>query len=242
MSNKQGFREAYSSLSGIDIKAVIGGVAFANLQAISFSITREKAPWYSMGSPSPRGYARGKRGIAGSMVFIMIDEHTILAGINSVGKTSSKNYGKHSFVVDKNQRRPAQKFTDLSQFQNTTKIELEKSATTIDVTAVDGFTLSTPSVTNLDQTWNRSPAWYVDQLPPFDVTLTGVNELGHAATMSVIGAEFMNEGYGISIDDIVSEQQVTYVAIDILHWRRLTGNDFQKGLTGRLSAQLAPTS
>ena len=240
MSNKQGFREAYSSLSGIDIKAVIGGVAFANLQAISFSITREKAPWYSMGSPSPRGYARGKRGIAGSMVFIMIDEHAILTGINSVGKVSGKNYGKHSFVVDKNQRRPEQKFTDLSQFSNT-KIDLGANAKTTTIPAVDGFVLSTPGVTNLDQTWNRSSAWYVDQLPPFDVTLTGVNELGHAATMSVIGAEFMNEGYGISIDDIVSEQQVTYVAIDILHWRTLTGNEFQKGLTGRLSAQLAPT-
>jgi len=234
------FREAYSSLSGIDIKAVIGGVAFANLQAISFSITREKAPWYSMGSPSPRGYARGKRGIAGSMVFIMIDEHAILTGKNSVGRNKSGGTGKHDFVVDVNQRRPAQSFTNLNLSQNT-KVDLSQPpAATINIAQQNGFTLSVPNITNLDQTWNRSAAWYVDQLPPFDVTLTGVNELGHAATMSVIGAEFMNEGYGISIDDIVSEQQVTYVAIDILHWRRLTGNKFQAGLTGRLSAQLAP--
>jgi hypothetical protein len=29
----------------------------------------------------------------------------------------------------------------------------------------------------------------------------------------------MNEGYGVSIDDIVSEQQLTYIARTLVGWR-----------------------
>jgi hypothetical protein len=35
---------SYNSFSGADIKAVIGPYQFAELQAVSYSITREKAP------------------------------------------------------------------------------------------------------------------------------------------------------------------------------------------------------
>ena len=59
---------SYNSLSGTDIRAVIGNLTFAEIQAISYSITREKAPLYTMGSPDPRAFSRNKRGIAGSLV------------------------------------------------------------------------------------------------------------------------------------------------------------------------------
>lgn len=36
------FTETYSSMGGVDIKAVFSGVVFGNLQAISYSVTREK--------------------------------------------------------------------------------------------------------------------------------------------------------------------------------------------------------
>lgn len=38
------FAQSYNSFSGSDIKAVFNGKVFANLQAISYAITREKAP------------------------------------------------------------------------------------------------------------------------------------------------------------------------------------------------------
>ncbi len=40
----QPYTNSYHSISGVDIKAVFAGVTFGNLQAISYSITREKAP------------------------------------------------------------------------------------------------------------------------------------------------------------------------------------------------------
>ena len=37
--------------------------------------------------------------------------------------------------------------------------------------------------------------------------------------MRIYGVEILNEGYGVSIDDIVSEQQNTYVARTLVGWR-----------------------
>ena len=65
--------------------------------------------------------------------------------------------------------------------------------------------------------------WYADQIPPFNIILTGANELGLLLTMRIYGVEILNEGYGISIDDLLSEMQMTYVCRAIAPWRRIAG-------------------
>ena len=47
---------------------------------------------------------------------------------------------------------------------------------------------------------------------PFDITLAFTNEYGSAAAAKIYAVELLNEGYGISIDDAVSEMQATFVA------------------------------
>jgi len=54
--------------------------------------------------------------------------------------------------------------------------------------------------------------WYSDQVLPFDITLSGANEYGAMCAAKIFGVEILNEGYGISIDDAVSEMQATFVA------------------------------
>ena len=39
--------------------------------------------------------------------------------------------------------------------------------------------------------------------------------------MRIYGCEILNEGYGVSIDDIVSEQQMSYVARTLAPWKAL---------------------
>ena len=63
--------------------------------------------------------------------------------------------------------------------------------------------------------------WYADQIPPFDITLAAANEYGALAVMRIFQCEILNEGYGVSIDDIVSEQQMTYVARQIINWQNI---------------------
>ena len=58
----EGIRQTYNASAGTDILATIDGVLIGNLNGISFSTTREKAPIYVMGSVDAVSFGRGKRG------------------------------------------------------------------------------------------------------------------------------------------------------------------------------------
>ena len=189
------FSRSYNSFSGVDIKAVFGNKVIADLQAISYSITREKAPVYTMGSADPRSYSRGKRGIAGTLIFIVFDRHTILSSIGGMSPD-----GGLLFQSDIDDIRPDYATGSLSG---------TPSIVTQSESPLDGGLAS-------DQ--ELATTWYVDQIPPFDVTLAAANEYGALAVMKIFGVELLNEGYGVSIDDLVSEQQFTYVARTIIGW------------------------
>jgi hypothetical protein len=193
------FTRSFSSFSGADIKVVFAGIEIATLQAISYAIQREKAPIYTLGDPNPRAFSRGKRGIAGSMIFIMFDTHALLDAFKDADR---ENLAK--FVTDINEINPIM-FESGARDQDVSPIE------------VDG-----PSTY-----WNSygvSTAFYVDQIPPFDVTILAANETAGGAVMRIWSAEIMNEGYGISVDDMVSEMQCTYVCRMITRWRRAGTN------------------
>ncbi len=61
--------------------------------------------------------------------------------------------------------------------------------------------------------------WYEDQIPPFSIVLVGINEYGHQMEMQIRGVEILNSGQGISVDDLMIDQQMTFVATDIIPWR-----------------------
>lgn len=69
-----------------------------------------------------------------------------------------------------------------------------------------------PDTTSVSGFKELSPAWYSDQVLPFDVTLAFTNEYGSSAASKIYAIELLNEGYGISIDDAVREMQATFVA------------------------------
>lgn len=82
---------------------------------------------------------------------------------------------------------------------------------------------------NMDAT--KSVANYSDQIPPFSIVLTGANEYGSSMWMAILGCELLNEGAGLSIDDIVNETQMTFVARGIVPWQPKTTNQGWKDLT-----------
>lgn len=245
-SAKTLYRNTYNSIAGVDIKAVFFGVTFGNLQAISYSITREKAPVYTMGSPEVRGYARGKRAIAGNIVFVMFDEHVLLGAIDAVYKNMNSWDGDrlstdYHFISDIDEIRPmtdAQWSKDPSQENykalnqktyNSIRINNAPNGGTGNLNlSPSAFNIENTEGTTIEQNWEASKPWYSDQIPAFNIVLTGVNEDGFAATMSILGVEILNEGYGISIDDLISEQQMTYVARAIARWRSVP-NSLSRG-------------
>lgn len=200
------YSRSYNSFSGVDIKGVFGNKVLAELQAISYSITREKAPIYTMGSADPRAFSRGKRGIAGTLIFIMFDRHVILSTLGGYATD-----GGLKFQSDKDDIRPDFRQSPLA-------ITTPNLTSSSGRTAADAVQNQESNLTSLASDQELASPWYADQIPPFDVTLAAANEYGALAVMRIYGVELLNEGYGVSIDDIVSEQQHTYVARQIVGW------------------------
>jgi len=68
----------YKAFSGANITATIGNKKLGSLQALTCSITREVAALYGFGDANPKAFVKGKRGIAGSLVFTQFDRHALL--------------------------------------------------------------------------------------------------------------------------------------------------------------------
>lgn len=53
---------------------------------------------------------------------------------------------------------------------------------------------------------------YADTLPPFDVTLTFASEYGHTAFQKIYDVDILNESSGVSIDTVLIQRQLTWIA------------------------------
>lgn len=205
------FARAYNSFSGIDIKVVFGNQVVGELQGISYSITREKGPIYTMGSADPRGFSRGKRGIAGTMVFVMFDRH-VLMGAFGIYQQNDKLQLKFMSDIDDIRPDPVADATSLSVADLRTSV---LSAVQVGAT-IQG---QESPLTSVGSDQEVTAPWFSDQLVPFDVTMAAANEYGAMAVMRIYGIEIVNEGYGVSVDDMMSEIQNTYMARTVSPWR-----------------------
>jgi hypothetical protein len=52
----------------------------------------------------------------------------------------------------------------------------------------------------------------VDQIPPFDITISLVNEYGAISRLVLYGVELVNEGQTMSVDDLITENVCQFVA------------------------------
>jgi hypothetical protein len=186
---------AFNSFSGADIKAVFGNKEVGNLMAVSYAIQREKAPIYVLGEANPRAFSRGKRGIAGSLIFIQFDTHAILEQFDGDKAGTLGMFIKKKHEVDpsdlREQTGPAQRTGEMLSNNGDDPTQMGELA----------------------------KAFYADQLPPFDVTVAALNELGVAANCVIHNVELMNEGWGMGIEDRQADMQTTYLARAVTRWR-----------------------
>jgi len=188
-SDIEQYTKTYTSFSGSDIVAVFNGTPIANLAGITWSVTREKAPIFTMGSPNPRSFSRGKRGIAGSLIFMSFDRSALYALIQHEANNNADNFKiwTRSWNILPN----------------------------MGSNAAGGIAAAIPDVTSANFGVTSALPYYMDQIPPFDITLTFANEYGQAAVKSIYGVELLNEGSGASMDDMVMEETMTFVAREI---------------------------
>lgn len=203
MSYTSSYKSTYTTFSGADIKATFDGKTVGELQAISYSVTREKTPIYTMGSPDPRSFSRGKRGIAGSMVFTVFNKDALdVVKLSDAGKTN-----RQVTVAYANMKaRPTYTDNGTTQEGSIQFLNPDTWETEMDSAA----SIAAGRVKSVD-------AYYADEIMPFDVVITLQNEYGQAAKFSLLGVEILNEGSGMSIDDISTEKACTFVARGISH-------------------------
>lgn len=231
MATSLDLSRTYTSYSGVDIKVIVNGAPIGSMQALSYAIQREKAPIYVMGSVDPVSYSRGKRGIAGTMISLMMDVHLIY----------SKAFDNEKYYGDTDELRPVVKST-LTNLKNAPStagntagaVDINRASQLTGVSRANPGGIAEQYLRNdvteykTDDVFNNYAAYpvhYVDQILPFDVTIVAANEYGQTAQMRLYGCEILNEGSGFSIDDIVIENQMTYVCRTILPWRTIQNDE-----------------
>ena len=153
----------YMTYSGTNIKALLevgdnptGTARFAKelveLTTLSISIHRASTPARGLGFIGAKGYARGGRTIAGTMVFTQFSQEVLFEFLN-----------------------PLLMGYNLSKDTNYVKL---------------------------------------DQLPLFNMTLFFSNEYGYMSYRRLYGVNFITDGVIYSVNDLITEQTITYVASD----------------------------
>jgi len=179
------YSKTYTSFSGADIIATLGGKVIGELESITYSITREKTPIYTMGDPNPRSFSRGKRGIAGTLSFIVFDRDAL-----------------HQL-----------KTIDNPVYRHKSNSTQSGSSQSVEVRPVHDLNITS---TNVSEGWAEAKVpKYSDEVPPFDITINFLNEYGQSAKMTIFGVEILNEGMGMSVDDISTSKSCTFVARNI---------------------------
>lgn len=54
-----------------------------------------------------------------------------------------------------------------------------------------------------------------DEMPPFDINISFMNEYGNSATLNIYGVHIMSEGQTMSVEDMITENTMQYIAMDI---------------------------
>ena len=224
-----------TSFSGADLVVTFANQVIGELQQISWAIQREKAPVYTLGSADARSFSRGKRGIAGSMVFAVFDHDSLVsalqrvwgdiapaamftaAGNSAIAKSEAfedaLNMLKWNVKTGSNVQN-GYGYSGKSAIAANTAVGSNGAP----VLGEDGYFVEswqqgeTINVPTGFEPIRGGSVLYADTVPPFDVTLTFANEYGQTAFQKIYDVDILNESSGVSVDSIVMERQVTYIA------------------------------
>ena len=194
MADVSKYTKTYSTFGGSDIVCSFDDVVIGECQAITYSITREKVAVYTLGSAEPRSFSRGKRGIAGNLVFIVFNRDALLSSLGDKKITKYKGNDVVTLIDEYDTR-----FLSMDKWDDyMTNAALDNAGEPDEYTSALVNDESTPI--------------YADELLPFDITISCANEYGNRAVTVIYGVEILNEGVGFSIDSPTSERAYTFVA------------------------------
>jgi len=227
------------TFTGGDLTPFVGNKKIGNLESITWSISTEIVGNYVMGRRDAVAYNTGKRVIVGSMVLSQYDRHALLSqifgytpGLSTQYDVWSKMYGSagdiatiHGIKYSDNNYNT----TNLLAAQMVNSAAVVKAPDALSTTGGNIQGISTATLNrNLDDMVQkaadrkaRQKISYSDQIPPFDLTLVGVNKAGAAARCAIQGMNISQETGGFSNNDLGNAVGFSFTALRIDHWRQV---------------------
>jgi hypothetical protein len=217
--------------TGGDLQAWINNIKVGNLESITCSISVEVAGNYVMGRRDAVLYSTGKRVLVGSLVFSQYDKHALLEQVFQVSRNNIATIGDlwspdhtdaYSLASDN-----AVLTTPTGVGASAAYLELARDEDTGGGSFLGALGLTREQfneqlkeqlVTTARLVGARKFN-YSDQLPPFDLTLTGVTQAGQAAACSIFGIQISQETFGFSQNDIGNSVGMSFVALAATPWR-----------------------
>lgn len=229
-------------MAGGDLEAYINGILVPNIDAVTWSTSTEIVGQYRFGSRDPSAFTKGKRVIVGSMSFQQWDKHAILEEVfrlsdyeanraltmgrlwdaESIGAYLTVNEPTVQGVVSSSGNTGGVGTPSITSVPST-----DDALSAINTSTARGLSRAEFQQMNLEKI--RSTAIrmgskrvrYTDQIPPFDLTLVGVNANGVAATCTIYGIEIQQETDGKSMNDLNPTVGFSFVAREYDYWRRV---------------------
>lgn len=214
--NNEEYTRTFTSFSGADIVASFNGRAIGELQAISYSVAREVAPVYTMGSPDARSFSKGKRGISGSLVFVQFDRDALLDEMRKDYAGAPKMQKFQQWRTNVGEQFGNAGLED--QILNGLKSTSANGSNTYGVNTWNeqmtqlGYGATANGEFDQFAALDTFVPEYADQLMPFNITISMANEMGQRAGMEIYGIQLLNEASGFSVDDVITAKAYTFVA------------------------------
>jgi len=210
--------------SGGDINVFFNHKRMPRLESISCSIATDGAQIWEMGQQDSQGLVKGKRQIAGSMMFSMADKDAILEEYLSLSKRGTITQ-KDLWDPNSAAASYAAKKVVTASWVNSSTTSNQSITTTVDLVPT-----TITSTAFEDQVQNNMivaarligsrKIEYLDQLPPIDVTIVAVKD-GNVSAMVLFGVEFLQEAFSMTLADMSSSQAVNFVCKHRRHWKKI---------------------
>lgn len=227
--------EQMQVFSGGDLHAYINDIKVGNLESVTWTVSVEVVGNYVMGRRDAVTYATGKRVLVGSMVFSQYDRHAILQQVFNLSNRGVNTLGDAWALSEASLNSRIQ---TVAPAEATAAVKsLGSAADKYDGTA-SSYTATTfgnmrglspdeyraqlaDQIRNAAETVAATRFNYSDQIPPFDLTLVGVNKTGAAAKCTIFGMQITQETGGYSQNDMGNSVGVSYVALSATPWTPL---------------------
>ncbi len=200
MVNKGGKKGSTSfpvrySYSGADCKAVAfykegDSVRLESLATISYSVYEAKSPVRRLGERTVAGYTKGIRTVAGSMVFLVIEDHPLAELVRSANKTKM-------WSEDNDKKGKSPKLIDSENRYLSTMLEPFN---------IGLFYRTEVSFIENKRAYTQTQGKYASGY---------ISEFNDMAQLIISGVEIISEGMVTSVNDMVTEVTMQFVAHDV---------------------------